>query len=157
MQFRYRSARDLAERPRKSSGERLAGASGIIVRPELVLLSGRRCASGERPHAVGEFEHQQPVVLTRAPHGAGLVIEMHLRGTPIGATGTPLGGREVIGTGTWRRRAGGIVVRDLLRPLWIAYVEHADARVEESARERRRIVLVVNAAIVTAVCENRQT
>src|SRR4051812_30891008 len=99
----------------------------------LVLLSGWRCASRKRPHAVRELEHQHSVVLTRAPHGAGPVIEVHLRGAPVGTAGLPLPYGKMIRAWACRRRAGRVVVSDFLRPPRIANVENPNAGVEESA------------------------
>src|SRR6185437_13890404 len=56
----------------------------------------------------------------------------------------------------WRGCACRVVVRDLLRPRRVANVKDANARVEEAAGERRRIVLVVHATVVAAVGEDGQ-
>src|SRR5438093_232559 len=77
---------------------------------ESVLLTGRRRALGERPHAVGELEHQEAVVLTGRPQRAAGMIQMHLGRAPVGPACTPLTDRRVIGADGRRRGAGRIEI-----------------------------------------------
>src|SRR5205814_2885694 len=87
-----------SSRNKNGSGDGFAGAaSRRQARNGSVLLTGRRRALGERPHAVGELEHQEAVVLTGRPQRAAGMIQMHLGRAPVGPACTPLTDRRVIG------------------------------------------------------------
>src|ERR1700674_2864658 len=119
----------------------------------LVVFTRRRGALRERPYAVCEFEHQQTIVLASRPQRAPRRVKMNLRRAPVGTAGDPASGTDMI-----RPRARGgyssrIVVGDLLGLQWIADVEDADSGTEIAASQRRRVALVIHAAVVAAVGE----
>src|SRR5436853_283016 len=107
------------------------------------------------PSAVGEFQHQQAIGLARRPQRSTRMIEMHLRRAPVGTAGDPPAWTHVVRSGCGRRRAGRIVISDLLGIQGIADIEHPYARIEITTGERRRMVLVVDAAVVTSIGERR--
>ena len=53
--------------------------------------------------------------------------------------------------------SGRIVVGDLLWLQWVADVEHTDAGTEIATSQRRRIALVIHAAVMAAVSESGKT
>src|SRR5437762_1580389 len=78
---------------------------------------------------------------------------MHLSRAPVRTAGAPLTRCHVIRSWTRRRRAGGIVVGDLLWPHGVTDIEDPYARVEVPTRKRRRMMPVVDAAVVAPVSE----
>src|SRR5262245_65810597 len=125
-------------------GSVLPAARGAVERvaQPLVLLSGRRAALVEWPDALPELEHQHAVVLAGGPQRALLGVEVNLRRAPVGAARPPVVAKRMVRAGTQRGRPGRVVVGDLLRPAGVANVEHADARIEHAAGERRCVLLV---------------
>src|SRR6266851_6419823 len=82
---------------------------------------------------------------------------MHLRVAPVGTTGNPTStAKGVVRAGTRCRRAGRIVVGNLLWSHGIADVEHADAGIKVTTSQRRGILPVVHAAVVAAIAKRRQ-
>src|SRR6266403_736371 len=131
--------------------------------PWLVLLTRRCGAVLERPHPVFELQHQQTVVLARGPQRPLPAVilrdpQVHLRRAPVRTARNEVTRENIIVVrpGAECRLAGRVVVGDLFRMMRIAYVEYADARIEVAAGQRRCAVLVVHAAVVTAVREGRQ-
>jgi len=121
-------------KPAPRSGPALASRSrnvpqdGKSLLRQLVLLSRRSAAVFKGPYAALELQHQQPVVLASGPEGASLSIEMDLRRARSQVRRHPAARANMIGSGARRRCTGRIVVSDLLRPAWIANVEHTDYR-----------------------------
>ena len=111
----------------------------------------------ERPDAVRELEAQQAIVLTRRPNRAFVSIQVKLRRAPVGSARYPIRESDLVGPWTRRRGAGRIVVGDLLRPFRVANVEDANARIKLIAGKGRRVLPVVDAAIVGAVGEDGET
>src|SRR5436190_21948747 len=84
---------------------------------------------------------------------------MHLRRTPIGSARLDRTLRGMSGAiaDYWIRGGGRIVIGDLARPNRIADVEYANPGIEVAARERGRLVLIINATVVAAVHEAAQS
>src|SRR5262249_53398224 len=79
-------------------------------------------------------------------------VQSDLGVAPVGTTEDPRAvALVVIGAGTRRGCPRGIEVRDLLRSSRVSNVEDADAGIEIAARKRRRVMTVVDTAIVTAI------
>src|ERR1700719_4864669 len=102
------------------------------LRSASVLLSWRRGAFLEGPHAMFELEHQQPVVLASGPEGPLPAVtirdmQVNLRRAPVRATRDEVVRDHVVRSGADRRLPGRVVVGNLLRTVWVADVEHADA------------------------------
>src|SRR5437879_11265610 len=116
------------------------GSCAVACQPRrpspLVLLSWRRAAFGEWPDTVRELQGQQAVVLARRPKRSSCAIQVHLSRTPVWPAGMEVAPEVVVRSRTWRRRSGRIEVRDLLRSHRIANVEHPDAGVEHTARQK---------------------
>src|ERR1700730_749138 len=123
----------------------------------LVLLTRRRGTLRERPYAVCEFQHQQPVVLASRPQRAPRRVKMNLRRAPIGTAGDPTPGTEVVGPRARGGHSSRVVIGDLLWLQWIADVEDADAGIEVTAGQRGRVMLVIHAAVMAAVGESGET
>src|SRR5205085_12049088 len=68
----------------------------------------------------------------------------------------PLNDALVVRTRRCYRHARRIEVRNLPRVLWITNVEHSNPRIEKATRQRGRVALVVYAAVVTAIGEDRE-
>src|ERR1700722_6134724 len=98
-----------------------------------------------------KLQRIEPVVLARYVQHSRPRIQVTLRTAVVRSTV----GRSliVLRAGAWCRHRRWIEIRDFLRIGGIANIEHTNAGFKIAAHQRRRISLVIDAAIVTAVGE----
>src|SRR6266481_1523345 len=139
----------------RTCGQCAARIPGLLVRSISSVLAATSGSLGilERPDVVCELQHQEAVILARAPKRPVAGVPVNLRTAPIGSTRTPLTKARVVRTRRCYRHARRIEVGDFLRSLRMTNVEHSNPGIEVPTRQRSRVVLVVYAAVVTAIGE----
>ena len=125
----------------------------VIWQAVSVLQTRRRAAGRERPYAVGELKRKETIVLTSGLQAGCGRVQAYLSATPIGASGDPATGPEVIGPGAGNGCPRRVVVSDFFGTERIANIEHADAGTEVTACQRRRVFPVIHAAVMGAIRE----